>query len=314
MPENKDFKMKNMVLQFGDYPYNNKILDLPDYGSSPKEVLYCHCHSNLSRKFLYSLDDDYENWKNPEQNEMFWFRWITGHQTMFILWFFIAHELMDIVNTSEILVIEQKLNLCANLFQGCYVLFEYAASCSVDFYSTNTRPWMAIFHKGFSGRWSSDYQLIPSLVDHIIKSQYPEELKKSQKAFKQAFIDNQKNHYRMAKRLIPSSDSLSKEFKNAGSAPKIMKEHHALYDYFFLVRRSFSPESPLYLSLSERIKAIILDLTLNSLHPEIFTDAEHSQWREKQLSKYKEETPQDILFKTATALYPIEHSSHLTTG
>ncbi len=54
---------------------------------------------------------------------------------------------------------------------------------------------MAIFHKGFSGRWSSDYQLIPSLVDPIIKSQYPEELKKSQKAFKQAFIDNQKNHY-----------------------------------------------------------------------------------------------------------------------
>jgi hypothetical protein len=220
---------------------------------------------------------------------------------------------MDIVKACEIPIIEQKLNLCAKLFQGCYVLFEYTGSCSVDFYSTNTRPWMALFHKGFTGRWSSDYQLIPRLVDRIIKSQYPEELKTSQKAFKQAFIENQKNHYGIAKRLIPSSDSLSKEFKDAGSAHEITKEHRVLYDYFFLVRRSAPPESPLYLSLSERIQAIILDLNLNSLHPEIFSDAEHSLWREKQLSKYQEETPQDILFKTATALYPTENTSQPTS-
>jgi uncharacterized protein GlcG (DUF336 family) len=46
------------------------------------------------------------------------------------------------------------------------------------------------------------------------------------------------------------------------------------------------------LSLSDRIKAIILDLTLNGLHPEILSDADDSQWREKQISKYQEETPQ----------------------
>jgi hypothetical protein len=65
------------------------------------------------------------------------------------------------------------------------------------------------------------------------------------------------------------------------------------------------------LSLSDRIKAIILDLTLNGLHPEILSDADDSQWREKQLSKYQEETPQDILFKTATALYFVEYSAQL---
>jgi hypothetical protein len=303
--------MNNKNWQFSDYPYNNKILDLPDCESSPKEVFNHHFHSHFSQDFLYSIDNNYENWENPEPNERFWFRWITGHQTMFIFWFFLSSELMDIVNTNEVRIIEQKLNLCCKLFQGCYVLFEYAGSCSVDFYGSNTRPWMALFHKGFSGKWSSDYQLIPRLVDHIIKSHYPEELKTSQKAFKQAFIESQKNHYGIAKRLIPSNGSLSKEFKDALSSSEITKEQRTLYDYFFLVKRSSQPEYPLFLSLSDRIKAIILDLTLNGLHPEILSDADDSQWREKQISKYQEETPQDILFKTATALYFAKYSAQL---
>lgn len=297
---------------FGDYPYNNKILDLPEYEFFQKEVLDRHSSSYFSRHFLYSLDDNDENWKNPEPDEMFWFRWITGHQTMFIFWFFLAHELTAIVNGREMPIVREKLNLCANLFQGCYVLFEYAGSCPIDFYNTKTRPWMALFHKGFTGKWSSDYQLIPSLVDRIIKSDYPEELKKSQKSFKQAFIQNQKNHYGIAKRLIPTSSSLSKEFKSSESASNITKEHRALYDYFFLVRRSFQPELPLYFSLSQRIKTIILDLTLNTLHPGICShEGGDFQWRENQLAKYQDDSPQDILFKTTTALYPTEETSQL---
>ncbi|NER23657.1 MAG: hypothetical protein F6J96_23730 [Symploca sp. SIO1C2] len=289
----KDFK-------FGDYPYNNEIIEMPIRASLGELDTYTCPNSYFSKDFLYSLDDNIEKWKNPELSDMFWFRWITGHQTMLVFWYVLSKELFAITNTSNMREIEQKLNLCTKILEGCSVIFEYTGSCPQAFYHSTIRPYMSLFHKGFSGNWSADYEPIPQLVNQIIKKHYTDSLKTPQQAFKQSFLQHQKKHYGVAKRLVPSSASLLKEAKNTEIEVNPKEENNTLFDYFFLVKRVTTHSDSLLHSLSQRIKAIILDLKLNGIYAGSKQDSSQFELSDRELYKH-EEYIKSLLFEATKA-------------
>ncbi|MDF5736624.1 MULTISPECIES: hypothetical protein [unclassified Nostoc] len=291
--------------QFGDYPYNNEIIEMPNRESIGELDIYPYPESYFSKEFLYSLDDNIEKWKNPELCDMCWFRWITGHQTMLVLWYLLSKELFAVINTSNMSEIEQKLNVCIKIFLGCSVIFEYTGSCPQQFYHSTVRPYMALFHRGFSGTWSVDYELIPQLVNQIIKTNYPDSLNNTQQEFKQSFLQHQKSHYAVAKKLVPSSASLLKEAKKIDLLEvNRSEEHNVLFDYFFLVKRVTHPKPSLLYSLSKRIKAIIIDLTINEFY--VGSDSELSlvEFPEKGASKHQSDI-KSVLFESAKASFDI---------
>lgn len=290
--------------KFGDYPYNNEIIEMPNRSSLYEfDISTCpKCY--FSEEFIYSLNDNIEKWKNPDLSEMSWFRWITGHQTMLIFWYVLSKELWTVVNSSNLKEIEQKLKLCAKILEAGSVVFEYTGSCPEHFYHSTIRPYMALFHKGFSGKWSVDYESIPELVNQILKTNYPDSQKHSQQEFQQSFIQHQKSHYGVAKRLVPSSASLLKEAKNTELEVTSTEEHNILFDYFFLVKRVNHPNPSLLLSLSKRIKAIILDLKLNGFYEPPNSDSSQFESSKQGSSKYQEDLKL-ILFEAANAVYTL---------
>ena len=287
--------------KFGDYPYNNEIIEIPERQTKPVLDVYTCPKYYFSEEFLYSLNDNIEKWKNPEPSEMFWFRWVTGHQTMLLFWHLLSKELLAINQTVNLIEIEAKVHLCKSIFASCSVVFGYTGSCPVHLYHSTIRPYMAAFHRCFSGKWSADYEPIPQLVNQIIKTDYPDRLKISQQELKQSFLQHQKSHYDVAKRLVPSNSSLLKDAKNIELELRSTEQRAILFDYFFLVKRvTHESQQQLLQSLSRRIKAIILDISLNGIGDR--SNFNQPERAENRLS-HSNEDPRLVLFQTVRAIY-----------
>ena len=236
---------------FGDYLYGIEILELP--------TPMAHFTSEIA------ITDKVPQWREASNVEcdplqLYWFRWITGHQTMFMLWHILTKELAHMESTG---VDAERLALTTKILNACGVLYEYSGSCSVKYYHQYVRPLMTLTHRAFSGYWALDYSDIPRLTRCVLlRTGLSANVEKKQKAFKQSYLRGQKIHINVAKKLVPENVSLLKLAKNNGMAIEQVQPHHyKIYDAFFLVNRTNMSPLQFQQSLYRRLDAIVDDLT-----------------------------------------------------
>ena len=148
----------------GDYCYGTEILELPGEGELG-EIKSCPVIDN-PEKTDFNL---HPRGDNTSLDIRYWFRWVTGHQVMLILWTILVKNLRK----KEGELTEEKLTNCIPILEACSVIFEYTGSCSNEFYHQNVRVFMALFHRSFSGLWAADYRPIPHLLRQLTKASCP---------------------------------------------------------------------------------------------------------------------------------------------
>lgn len=258
---------------FEDYNYSSEILELPALSDQfiEEDDVSLLLSPDLTKHHLSNISLHFDSM------DTYRFRWVTGHQIMFMFWHILNKEL---VQTSEVLD-EEKLDHYIKIMDGCALVYEYTGSCTEDYYQRYIRPSMVLTHKAFSGYWAADYGRLPQLIRKVTQfSSSSEAIKKRQNRLKEAYANSQKSHISVAKRLVPEGESLLKSAKNDGievTRDQIKAHHYRLYDFFFLVQRT--PVSTAYFnrSLTRRIEMVYHDLTVCPLPKLDFVGDNHLQ-------------------------------------
>ncbi|QIS09870.1 hypothetical protein [Nocardia arthritidis] len=190
-------------------------------------------------------------------DEVFWFRWITGHQITFVLWQLTARILgrptMD-QETAEVLTF---------LAEGYSAILLYTSSCTRDSYERVIRPSMYRQHHGFSGSWAPDYMLVRSLYNGRALASEPRD---TTERLHRAVRVNQLVHAAVAARLVPGSESLLRT-----SISEIRLQPRStlgvVYDQFFMTVREPVPDEEIISQLIRRLRAVLIDVWRNGLYP-----------------------------------------------
>ena len=94
-------------------------------------------------------------------DELFWFRWITGHQVCFVVWQLIA-QLLDDVDRGRTSP-DEALEPISRYVDSYSAMLLYTGSCPQETYRVVIRPSMRRRHPAFSGSWAPDYWPIRGL-------------------------------------------------------------------------------------------------------------------------------------------------------
>lgn len=243
---------------FGAYPYALETLVLPDPaarlrggepGPAPSAL-------DLAGTSAVAPAD------SPE--ELFWFRWITGHQAVFALWQLLDDEL-ELVLTDTV---EGAAVRATALLDAYSALLVYTGSPSREVYNGLIRPAMMLQHRMFSGRWAADYVAIPPKL-RALRARFrrgtptPAAIADLNRAGKR----NHRVHMATAAKLVPDGDSLLRS-GDAVAHGMPTEENTRLYDSFFATHRALTPRSAVIAQLMRRLHAILLDLRINELYPQ----------------------------------------------
>jgi L-tyrosine peroxygenase len=256
---------------FGDFPYGLEPLSLP-----PVSVVENGHGVPFSTINLAELEVAYDQFRtivahghtcptgpvdDPAMEQLFWFRWITGHQVTFIVWQVIA-RLVGTVPDDET-PDARTLAKLASCVSGYSAMLLYTGSCPRPLYESSIRPRMALQHRAFSGAWAPDYRLVRKLF----RGRTVPWLQAPNAAVLRAAIDTNKTvHDCIAEILVPAGGSLLR--MALAEAPIRPSEHKAaLYDTFFLTVREHVADKHVVAQLLHRLKAIALDIATNGLYP-----------------------------------------------
>jgi hypothetical protein len=191
-------------------------------------------------------------------DDVFWFRWITGHQTTFALWHLTGRVLRQISSgrtaDAEILV---------PLTDAYSALLLYSGSCTSDAYNRLIRPTMYRVHHSFSGSWAPDYAAVRPLFYKREPRLLPADLAAE---LQDAIQVNREVHTAVAARLVPGSESL---LQNSIGSIRLQDRHTlgVMYDQFFLTLRSNVPDERIIGQLLRRLRTVLLDISDNGLYP-----------------------------------------------
>jgi hypothetical protein len=253
---------------FGGRPYGLEPLTLParaaagadlagDWSLPPDDEL------ESSRLSLLELDGPGDGGLPPPDpvDQVFWFRWITGHQVTFMLWQLLARSLAaapgdpDAARASQIMV------------RGYSAMLLYTGSCPRQVYHRVIRPGMALQHPGFSGSWARDYWPVRALLSgRAAPADTP---------LGRECALNRVVHEGIAGKLVPDGPSLLQSA--AGQRRSLQRRTLAvLYDTYFLTLRAEVPHRAVVLQLMRRLHAIGRDLAANGLYPAYAPSA--SEW------------------------------------
>ncbi|MFA7762580.1 hypothetical protein ACGFNX_07465 [Streptomyces sp. NPDC048723] len=204
---------------------------------------------------------------SPE--ELFWFRWITGHQAVFALWQLLDDELELVLADT----VEGAAVRATALMDAYSALLVYTGSPSRQLYNSLIRPAMMLQHRMFSGRWASDYVSIPPKL-RALRARFRRgtPTPTAIAALNRAGKVNHRVHMAIAAKLVPDGDSLLR----AGDAVAYgapTEETARLYDSFFATHRALTPRSEVIAQLLRRLHVIMLDLRSNGLYPEAWCPA-----------------------------------------
>lgn len=177
-----------------------------------------------------------------------WFRWIVGHQLLFMQWRLLEDSLKrvlgrDLFGLGRAWSAEALLDLCS-------VLFLYCGSCTPATYLAVLRPAMVRAHPAFSGEWAVDYRAIPRLVREVFYRH---------RQVRKAWLLNQRIHAAVARQLVPGQPSLLRRAgRRLGAGPS--EEEAELFDCFFQVHRTSLCEQGFYGQLSHWLAKATGDL------------------------------------------------------
>jgi hypothetical protein len=192
---------------------------------------------------------------------MYWFRWITGHQIIFILWRLMARVVgpapPDVERSAE------AVRMAALLAEGYSTMLMYASSCTPEAYERFIRPAMYRQHHGFTGLWAPDY----APVRRLFHGRGPAWLHRpGTQALREAIEVNQTVHAAVAARLVPGSESLLQQH----AATLSIQDRSVcadLYDVFFLTIREPVSAEHVDAQLAHRLRACRYDIENNGCYP-----------------------------------------------
>nr|WP_052477633.1 hypothetical protein [Kibdelosporangium sp. MJ126-NF4]CEL13010.1 hypothetical protein [Kibdelosporangium sp. MJ126-NF4]CTQ98696.1 hypothetical protein [Kibdelosporangium sp. MJ126-NF4] len=191
-----------------------------------------------------------------DDEELYWFRWMTGHQISFIVWRLMS-QLVDDVTEGRLDIAGAVQPLCGYVRTYCAMLL-YTGSCPRGVYNDVIRPSMRLRHRAFSGSWAPDYWPVRNLLRARSSpfSEFPELV--------QEIRLHQVVHDHVAANLVPDGKSL---LRQSAVRRQDMRLLHLFYDNYFLTTRATISRAVVVAQLIRRLVAVAQDVTVNSLHP-----------------------------------------------
>lgn len=222
---------------------------------------------------------------------LFWFRWITGHQTTFILW-----QLLTRAYTQAALDADASaahLESCRVFVRGYSAMLLYTGSCPRDVYHRVIRPSMALQHPGFSGSWARDFRPVRRLLRP--GAGLPADTPLGRECELNLLI-----HEGVAQKLVPGGLSLL-QASVGRDLPWRRSALFVLYDNYFLTLRAPIPRPAVVRQLMRRLHAIGRDIAANGLYPPYASSAgeKPSALRDRRVDEC-ERTIFETLFEIAT--------------
>ncbi|WP_442738384.1 L-tyrosine 3-hydroxylase [Streptomyces pseudogriseolus] len=244
--------------EFGGHLYGLEPLALPPSWLPREELGARPSLISPSREAAISLAPS----DATEIDRLFWFRWITGHQTTFILWQILASILNEAEKPDADTDALARQARC--LVRGYSLMLLYTSSSPQDAYERIIREPMARLHPNLSGSWARDYSPIRPLIRGKTELGNPDEAS----ALAAECELNETVHEGIAARVVPSGVSLLRTpIERRSHRPLRRETLWWLYDGIFLTTRMSIGYRTLVQQLVRRLQAILLDMTVNGLYP-----------------------------------------------
>lgn len=236
--------------------------------------------------FLPGVDEEYDdgapepsrathadtgNWDYPfyptlgvepvDEQPLFWYRWIVGHQLSFVLW----RAIGDVMRRrGDNRLDEHETDLVTACVDGYSAMLLYAATVPPEHYHSHTRVRMALHHPAFSGTWAPDYRPIRQLF----RAKFPWQGDRAFAALNAALHRNRATHEHIADHLVPDGQSLLQKSASVTDA-KVSPENQDLYDNFFMTVRRSIAQAELVMQLEQRVAELAVDLRRHGLYPNV---------------------------------------------
>jgi hypothetical protein len=190
--------------------------------------------------------------------ELFWFRWITGHQVCFVIWRLMG-QLLDDVDRCRTRAAAALEPMCRYI-DGYSAMLLYTGSCPQELYHLLIRPSMALRHRAFSGSWAPDY----AKVRELFRGRPPAPMSNGDAG---ELLDCLKLHNLVhdgvAAKLVPGGRSL---LSQAGGGRLNRDVVGMIYDTYFMTLRLPVTRHQVVGQLLRRLVAIAQDIAANGLY------------------------------------------------
>ncbi|MYY08207.1 hypothetical protein GT204_04620 [Streptomyces sp. SID4919] len=257
---------------FGDFPYGLEPLVMPPAGHArtafdrrpqlpgraPEEI----CRELLALTGSGPVAARLEVPTAPSYDQLFWFRWITGHQVTFALWRMLG-RVLDEGGDRDVVPGSAAMARLEAYTHGYCAMLLYSGSCPRGLYGTLIRSAMFLQHRGFSGTWAPDFAQVRGLM----RGRSVPWLDDDRAAGLRAAVEaHQDVHDTVAARLVPGGRSLL-QHAMAESPVRPSERTAVLYDNFFMTLRGQVTDEAVAAQLLSRLRAVALDLAVNGLYP-----------------------------------------------
>jgi hypothetical protein len=194
----------------------------------------------------------------PESAEqLFWFRWITGHQLTFIIW----QEIGRLIAGAPASDPASDIWRAITLIRAYSAMLLYTASCTREVYHKVIRPSMALHHPGFSGSWARDYGPVRALMRGRLPGAW---VREGTPLIGECAL-NDTVHEAIAAKLVPGAPSLLQSSGGDGrNLPRDMRA--VLFDTYFLTLRAPCTPEEVTAQKLRRVRAVLADLRVNGLY------------------------------------------------
>lgn len=188
-------------------------------------------------------------------DELFWFRWITGHQVCFVVWRLMAQLLDDVQHGRR--SPDGALEPMCRYVYGYSAMLLYTGSCPRDIYHVVIRPSMRLRHRAFSGSWAPDYWPIRELF----RGRQPSMMWSADTG---ELLDAIRLHHLVhdgvAEKLVPDGKSLLHQASVRGLNHSLAG---MIYDGYFMTLRAQVSRHEVVAQLLRRLGAIAQDIAAN---------------------------------------------------
>ncbi|MFE9429209.1 hypothetical protein ACFYNO_40410 [Kitasatospora sp. NPDC006697] len=253
-----------MDWNFGDYAYGLEPLLLPpplgaDDAASPVPSARGPELKPLAPNLLRAAATGAlpEDGPSSADTQVYWFRWITGHQVSFLLWRLLGQQVQAAARAPEGPGAEALAAMAAYVRGYCAMLL-YTSSCSREVYGDLIRPSMFLQHPGFSGTWAPDFTVLRPLFRGRRLPGWADDRLRREVALHHTI------HAGVAARLVPDGRSLLQTATRTEVRSEWMLG--TLYDNYFLTVRLPQTQEEVVVQLLRRLDAVAADLRANGLY------------------------------------------------
>ncbi|WP_406631706.1 hypothetical protein [Amycolatopsis sp. WGS_07] len=257
--------------EFGGHPYGLEPLALPAQWLPRTAVLdpvrLGALRSQLAQASPAALDRLRPD-GDEEIDRLFWFRWITAHQTTFLIWQQLAAIVEEIeAAPGEVPELAEQARV---LVCGYSLLLLYASSAPREIYGRVIRMPMARQHVNLSGAWARDYAPVRPLI--VGKAAFAPGA--ATDALRRECELNEQVHEGIPDKVLPTGvSSLLRSPRPKGGKQLHRTTLRWLYDGIFLTTRAAVSQHTLACQLVRRLHAVFLDVTANGLYPSFASSA-----------------------------------------